>query len=427
MSLIGRMQSLMGGRMVRDIRGTMLIALLGRICHFFAFVYAARCLGDSLGESSEALGWAQYLQFILTLGLDIVAVRHLAAKSVSFEQLVPRIFTSRLVIYGVCSSCWILGLFFLQLPWLEFQLWLAAILNLMTLGMNFQWVFQGKERMPIFTMIQAMISFGILLGFVLFLKPGTQAGADLWVMGMCQLFVTTGSWIYIKMHYKVALYAKKWWRDIGVYILEGLPNWIFGLLYNTLITIGMLSLKKLSAGEGKFSNHDDAYATLYRLALAVHFILAFVGSVIYTRIVIWKNERSDFFFRVGLVCFGVISSGFVVCSIIHWVHPILYPFLFKKEVFLPAAPYMSWMLFGRFVGLTSGILVWGMLAHHRDWRAVQCALFPVVASVLLHFILVPQYGMTATVFLNLGGELGLLICCLIGFMGLRKSAGTSNQ
>jgi len=404
--------------MVRDIRGTMLIALVGRICHFFAFVYAARCLGDSLGESSEALGWAQYLQFILTLGLDIVAVRHLAAKSVSFEQLVPRIFTSRLVIYGFCSLFWILGLFFLKLPWMEFQVWLAAILNLMTLGMNFQWVFQGKERMPVFTMIQAMISFGILLGFLFFLKPGTQAGADLWVMGVCQLLVTAVSWVYIKSHYKVALYAKRW----CCYIREGLPNWIFGLLYNTLITIGMLSLKKLSAGDSNFSNHDDAYATLYRLALAVHFILAFVGSVIYTRIVIWKNERTDFFFRVGLVCFGVISIG-----VIHGMHPILYPFLFKKAVFLPAAPYMSWMLFGRFVGLTSGILVWGMLAHHRDWRAVQCALFPVVASVLLHFLLVPQYGMTATVFLNLGGELGLLICCLIGFMGLRKSGGTSDE
>jgi hypothetical protein len=543
MNLFHRTKALMGGRMLSDIRGTMVIALFGRVCHFFAFVYAARCLGDGLGESTEALGWAQYLQFVLTLGLDIVAVRHLAAKTISFDQLVPSVFTSRLLIYGFCSLVWVFGLLCLKLPWHVFQLWLAAVLNLFTLGMSFQWVFQGKERMPAFTLIQALISACILCCFLvgfsvgdspqlsrndvrfpneiasqlresirpvdqwlldqlsdetkitlnvrneaafdedqftnavindlnriiqgdlidsgnlegiqldpvinemLFQQPvgmqvqklnrqileevfgdkiskinlGTKAGADLWVMGICQLLVTTGAWIYIKIYYRVSLYAKRKWRDIGVYINEGLPNWIFGLLYNTLITVGMLSLKRLSAGNAQFANHDDAYATLYRLALAVHFILAFIGSVIYTRIVIWKNERNDFVFRVALVCSGVIVCGVLSCSVIHWVHPVLYPFLFQKEVFLPAAPYMSLMLLGRFVGLTSGILVWGMLAYHRDWRAVYCAIIPVSGSVLLHFLLVPQYGMHAAVLLNLGGELGLFFFCLIGFVGLRKS------
>lgn len=547
MGLYTRIKTFTGGRMLRDIRGTMLIALLGRVCHFFAFVYAARCLGDGLGESTEALGWAQYLQFILTFGLDIVAVRHLASKSAEFERLVPSVFTSRLVIYAVCSLGWIIGLLLLNLPWHVFQLWLAAVLNLITLGMSFQWVFQGKERMPAFTLIQAFISIGILFTFLLFfhvgdapelksedmedpsgivlqlnqssrtadqwllsqlsdetknqimtpnhssgnddqfldllvndfnrliqgkllnilnlegitfdqatsqilqtqpkgvqvpkvnrmilekvfegkirsMNMGTRAGADLWVMGFCQLIFTTGAWIYIKVHYRVSLFVKNWWRDIGGYIYEGLPNWVFGLLYNTLITIGMLCLKRLSIGDEDFVNHDDAYATLYRLALAVHFILAFVGSVIYTRIVVWKNERNDFFFRVALVCLGVIFCGIVSCSVIHWIHPFLYPFLFQKEVFLPAAPYMSLMLFGRFVGLTSGILVWGMLAYHRDWRAVQCAVVPVLGSVLLHFLLIPKYGMSAAVFLNVGGELGLFLFCLVGFMGLRKSVQSS--
>ena len=199
------------------------------------------------------------------------------------------------------------------------------------------------------------------------------------------------------------------------------------MLYNTLITVGMLSLRKLSAGNGVFENDDDAYGSLYRLALAAHFILAYVGSVIYTRIVVWKNERDDFFFRVILVCFGVLIGGVVACSIIHLVHPWLFPFLFKRDVLLPAAPYMSWMLFGRFMGLASGILVWGMLAHHKDWNAVKCAVFPVLASVALHFWLVPLYGMKASVFLNCGGELALFMCCLLGFLWMRKTTVFNTQ
>ena len=158
--------------MLRDIRGTMLIALAGRLCHFLAFVYAARCLGEGLGESTEALGWAQYLQFIFTLGLDIVAVRHLAGRSISFEKLVSGIFTARIVIYGGLSLFWILGLVVLDVDWNVFQLWLAAALNLFALGMNFQWVFQAKQRMPAFTLIQSGISIIILLSFFSFFKMG---------------------------------------------------------------------------------------------------------------------------------------------------------------------------------------------------------------------------------------------------------------
>ena len=41
---------------------------LGRFAQFIGFVYASNCLLEEFGESFFALGWAQYVHFILTLG-----------------------------------------------------------------------------------------------------------------------------------------------------------------------------------------------------------------------------------------------------------------------------------------------------------------------------------------------------------------------
>lgn len=301
----------------------------------------------------------------------------------------------------------------------ESILWCAAILNLFVLGMNFQWVFQGLQKMPMFSLIQSLTSIVIASYFLLIFRPGIHMGADLWVMGIIQALVTIGSWYYIRCQWHVYLINFSDIKKLFQFVVEGLPNWIFGLFYNTLITFGMLSIKSLTSS-GDFANQDDSYANLSRIAMATQMILAFGGSVIYTRVVVWRNERSDFFFRVTLICGMVILAGMLSCGVLHMSYPWLYPLLFPDEIFHSAGPYLSITVFGRFLGLTSGILVWSLLAYHRDWLTVQCAFVPVLVSVILHFYFVPRYGLVATTWLYVGGELGLFICCFAAFIHLKK-------
>ena len=419
MAWIKKIIGYLNGRLLKDLSLTVLLQLFARLFQMLGMFHVANCYGDLNGESNKALVSAQYVQFILTFGLDIVAVRHLAAKSIIFEQLISSLFTIRLCLYGITSILWLLGLWAMNLSPEESILWCAAILNLFVLGMNFQWVFQGLQKMPLFSLIQSLTSIVIASYFLLVFRPGIHMGADLWVMGIIQAFVTIGSWYYIRRQWRVYLINFGDIKKLLKFVVEGLPNWIFGLFYNTLITFGMLSIKSLTLN-GDFENQDDSYANLSRIAMATRMILAFGGSVIYTRVVVWRNERSDFFFRVTLICGMVILSGLASCGILHLSYPWLYPLLFPDEIFHSAGPYLSITVFGRFLGLTSGILVWSLLAYHRDWLTVQCAFFPVLVSVILHFYFVPRYGLVATTWLYVGGELGLFICCFAAFNHLKK-------
>jgi len=406
------------GRLWKDLLWTLCLQVGGRLFQFIGVMYALECLGDFSGESREALRWAHMLQFILTLGLDIVAVRHMAAKTVSFETLVPRIFTARLIIYGLVGLVWMLGILSAGLTTLQTQLWLAAVLNLVVLGMNFQWVFQGAQRMPAFSVIQTSTSLAISAYFLILFKPGIQMGADLWVMGIIQGLVTLVSWYYIKRRYRLTLLCFNRTSELKAYFIEGSANWIFGIFYNLLSSIGMITIRQLTQ-HGPFANHEDPYSKIDAISMAVQSILVFGGSVIYTRIVVWKNERDDYFSRITLVTMGIIAAGIVSCTFLHWAQSAVISMGYSIS-FVEAAPYMSWLVFGRFMGLASGVLVWGLLAYRLDWTAVKCAVAPVLVSAWLHFLLVPKYGLKATVFLNVGGEIGLFLCCLVAFKWLEN-------
>ena len=89
--------------MIKQIFSSMGFSVIGRLAQFIGFVYASNCLLEEFGESSTALGWAQYIHFILTLGMVVVAVRYLADSSKTADDLIPSLFTGRLVLFGVTA------------------------------------------------------------------------------------------------------------------------------------------------------------------------------------------------------------------------------------------------------------------------------------------------------------------------------------
>ena len=400
----------------------MTLSLIGRLSQFVGFVYVARCLEAAMGESSRALVWAQYLHFLLTLGMDVVAVRYLADGSRQLKDVLPALFTGRLILFLFSSLALVL------IPWCldgfsnaSGYLWAAGGLNLLALGMNAQCAFQGLHRMPAFSLIQAGISIASMIAFYLFLRPGSVAGSDLWCMGLAQCLGAGFSWAYVMTHYRIQLFTKVWFPSMVAFWKEGLPNWIFGLIYNTLITFGMLTVGWLTRDQTAFSDHESVMGQLYRFTMAIHFILAFGGSVIHARVVSWRQDLVFFKRRIIQLNLLIVIGGLSSSLFLHWLHQPLYHWLFPAEIYQPGAPFVSWMVMGRFLALASGVLSWAMFAHRQDWLAVRCAIFPILIAVVLHLWIVPVHGFRGAVVLYLLGELGLFLCSLIGFYFMTRT------
>ena len=402
--------------MIKQIFSSMAFTAFGRLAQFIGFVYASNCLLEEFGESSFALGWAQYVHFILTLGMDVVAVRYLADSSKSACDLIPSLFTARLALFGVTALIGVLVCLinFKAQPRLLF-LCSGALLNFFALGMNAQWVFQGKHEMPRYSVIQASISILTVLTFYIFLTRQSIAGSDLWCMGIVQTAGIFYAWALVKKRYACRLLNPNWVQPLGSFLKEGLGNWVFGLLYNTLITIGILSVVPLTRANSDFIHHDDVFGNLYRFTLAIHFILGFGGSVIYAKIVTWKHDLMVFWKYVLTTIGWILLIGLLSSFLLHLMHRPLYEWVFPAQVYQPAAPFVAWMVLGRFLALASGVLSWAMFSFRRDWLAVRCAFLPISGAVALHFWLVPLHGFKASVFLYLGGELGLFLCSFLGF------------
>ena len=402
--------------MIQQIFSSMTFSALGRLAQFVGFVYASNCLLEQFGESSMALGWAQYIHFILTLGMDVVAVRYLADSSKKTNELIPSLFTGRMVIFGALSFLgFCFCLIFLRDRPDGLYLWSGALLNLFALGMNAQWVFQGKHQMPRYSILQASISVLTVIAFFSFLSRDAIAGSDLWCMGLVQIAGVVYSWAWVKKQFSVNLWNTRWVEPFQRFIKEGIGNWFFGLLYNTLITIGILSIVPLTHGNPDLQHHDDVFGNLYRFTLAIHFVLGFGGSVIYAKIVMWKHDLSVFWKYVLTTIGWILLIGLLSSFLLHLMHRPLYAWIFPSEVYQPAAPFVAWMVLGRFLALASGVLSWAMFSFHRDWLTVRCAFLPISVAVALHFWLVPLHGFKASVLLYLGGELGLFLCSLLGF------------
>ena len=162
-------------------------------------------------------------------------------------------------------------------------------------------------------------------------------------------------------------------------------------------------------------HHDDVFGNLYRFTLAIHFILAFGGSVIYAKIVTWKYDLIVFGKSVLTTIGWILLIGLLSSFLLHLMHRPLYAWIFPSDVYRPAAPFVAWMVLGRFLALASGVLSWAMFSFHRDWLTVRCAFLPITVAVALHFWLVPLHGFKASGISLSRGELGLFLCSLLGF------------
>ena len=395
----------------------------GKIVQVFGFGHVGHCLEKNhWGISGQVMTAAVFLQVALTLGIDLVAVRRVAAKSQLLEELLPVIFTFRLVLHLVLAALWAAAVLLAPIPQMETAAWLAGGIYFLAIGMNFQWYYQATERMAFLSRVQTLTTFAVSLCFFLFIQPGrAAAGGDILIMALVHGFTTVWIWEKARLESKTNLLWRRafpiLWRRIRELVREGRASWLFTVGYNGLAIMGMLLLPALM-GKKEGDTQSGFFRDSYQPCLALQFVLNYVGYIFYPKIVVWRNEKPAVFRpRVVGLAVGAWAVGILGSFPLLWLAEPLFGLIYGKDN-TSGASIFPIMVLAKFIGMSSGFLVWGLLAEHKDWLAVRCCLFSVLIAFILHFEFIPKYGFAAAGWLYAAGELLLFTTCLTAFLRL---------
>lgn len=393
----------------------------GKIVQIFGFGHVAHCLEKThWGISGQVMTAAIFLQVVLTLGIDVVAVRRVAAKSQLLEELLPVIFTFRLALHLGLAAVWMAAVLLAPIPQMETAAWLAGGIYFLAIGMNFQWYYQATARMAFLSRVQTLTTFAVSLCFFLFIRPGQAAGSDILVMALVHGLATVWIWEKARLESKTSLFWTQsfpiLWRRIRELVREGRASWLFTVGYNGLAIMGMLLLPALM-GKKEGDPQSGFFRDSYQPCMALQFVLSYVGYIFYPKIVVWRNEKPAVFRpRVVGLALGAWVVGILGSLPLLWLAEPLFGLIYREDA--SGASIFPIMVLAKFIGMSSGFLVWGLLAEHKDWLAVRCCLFSVLSAFILHFVFIPKYGFVAAGWLYAGGELLLFATCLTAFLRL---------
>ena len=409
-----------------DIGSTGIWQAAGKLAQVFGMLHAMDCLGGAnAGISGRVMGMAMMLQVILTLGIDVVAVRHIAAKSQTLRQLIPVIFSTRLILHGIIACLWTFITLLANLSPVETIAWLIGGFYFLVIGMNYQWYFQATERMPALSRIQTLTTFAISAYFLIVFRPGQAAGMDLLVLAIGHGMVTGWVWFRIRREMGIPMLTMNFGSDALKLLKEGQANWLFGVAYNALTLLGLLLIPYLLPASTR-DTELGMFRASNQLALALQLILTYVGYIFYPKIVTWRQERlPDFRPRVLCLALIVWICGILGSGLIWWIGEPFFKLAYKNPDFHPGFQILPVMVMAKFIGMASGFMTWGLLAEHKDWLAVRCCVLPVLITAALHWWFVPDHGFIAAGWLYALGEMLLFLACTTAF--LRLKLASSNQ
>lgn len=381
--------------------------ILGKLVGVVGLSYAYRCLGpDNVGVSGTVLVAATFAQLVLDFGLDVVAVRHAAGRTVALPRLVQAMFSLRLLMSGGGLLLMSAAAVFWQGSTVERWVWWFGGVHLAFLNLNFCWYFQATERMPRFSLIQNVVTVVTTLVFLAAFRPGQPMGSDLVVTMAVNALATVGVWIWIRRRQGHALFDRHSLSLARALFREARPTWVFNLTYCALGALS-LPLCKYFLGD----REAGYFRSAAMLVSALQVVLSYFALMLNPRIVQWRAGPAGRLRGRLLALTGLLVFGSLACLASLWIvrRPLI--LLLWGEPFLPAAEVLPVLIAAKFLALASGLLVWGLYANYREWLAVACCLPVLVVAVAANLILIPRYGIGAAAWLNFAGEFALLLLC----------------
>ncbi len=392
------------GRVVRAFGWAALWQVVGKLVGVVGLSYAFRCLGpESVGVSGTVLATVMVAQLVLDFGLDIVAVRHVAAGTVKLEALTPALFTLRA---GLAAAVLGAGTLFLVVwpgPGTLRVVWWLGLVHLAFLTVSFSWYYQATDRMPWFSLVQNATTVATSLVFLLAFRPGQRIGSDLAVTLALNAAVTVGVWVWIRRRLGRGLWQPASLPLAWRLFREARPLWVFNLLYSALINLN-LPLCTLLLGD----REAGYFRSAAMLVAAVQVFLSYFALILNPRIVRWRAAGPGLLRRrLGALTAALGLASALCLAVMGWVREPLILLLWGRE-FLPAAGVLPQLLAAKFLAVASGLLVWGLFANYREWLAVACVAPALGLALGLNLWLIPRHGIAAAAWLNLGAELLLL-------------------
>ena len=403
------------GHFLRQLGQAILWQVLGKLLQFVGVAYAMRCLGpDSVGVSGNVFFAAMFGQLVLDLGLEIIAVRQVASGRATARDIVPTMFSLRLLLASIALVLWIVVACSVPMAPSHRQVWIVGGFHLFFLSLNFSWYFQATDGMARFSLIQNVTTVLTSVWFLGLFHEGQRVGSDLAVTMAMNGICTVGVWVGIARSQKTNLFSLGNLDVAWGLMKEARPTWLFNLSYYALSSMGLpLCFYILGEREGGY------YRSAAMLVGTLQVFLGYFALMLNPRIVRWRTEEpGKLRQRLTWLTAGIVVMSLVV-FVAFWVvrRPVI-SLLGPK--FLPAADILPALVSAKFLALASGLLVWGLLANHEAWLAVRCVVVPSLAALALNLLLIRSGGILAAAWLSFASEAVLLVLCYWSFNRVEK-------
>jgi len=244
-----------------------------RLLSFIAITYLARTLGPaSMGVLAIGIAILAYASIFINVGLPILGVRHVAAKTIAIQNLIRRICSARFLLAVVT---FIISTVILLIWVEESNTRTVAIIYLLTLfpsALLLDWLFQGLNKMK-------TLAVGRIIGmavYLLFIIEMVSNSLDLYWVPFAWCFGFLAQTIYFWFRYKkLSLNSNSEKKPLHIFeiIKHGIPLGTASLISQVIIQFPFIYL-------GFFDSAENT--GLYSVAFRVVFLMLVIDRVFYT-------------------------------------------------------------------------------------------------------------------------------------------------
>ncbi len=390
-------------KLAHDAGKLLAVQFVGRVVTFFASAYAMRSLGpEQLGIGAFVLSIVAQGAVLGDLGLNIAGVRALGNHPDRRDEIVSIVWGIRLRAAVVLSILMLVGVWVLY-PLRSMTLWLLAAPLLILSVLSPQWIFQGMKRVPVFNMIQLVQTMVTALLYFGLFRPGARA--ELYVT--VSLLVQALGWglSYFVLHRQVNI---RWlnfdWREAWEMVRDS--GYAFAIVLTifvyTSLDIPLVTLLRSTEEAGIYRSAQSIMSVIMPF-------LAILPLLVYPRLVSWKNQSLELFFRNSLILvagLSVVAVLMVVSSII-WV-PVAFEMLLGSPFIGGIWPCVMLVLAKGLV-LVGAVPAWGLHSLNLDRRYLIVTLCAAASSITFNLLFVPRLGIIAAGAANILSEMIIVL------------------
>jgi O-antigen/teichoic acid export membrane protein len=364
--------------------------------------YSKVLLVDGFGKFNFLLTYTSYFHLIITLGLDIVAVREISVHRNKTREILGAMIPLRFILAAIAFIAMILPIAFSTK--LQNYGWLLAVFgcSVFFIPISCQYVFEAFKRLEYPSIISVIVPVVTYLLAILFVRdPGGIFAAGLINTGSIALLVIMQIVLVIKIHGRprLTLDPAIWKRLLKSGIIIGFIQITVTMIH--YFNIILLEFLKDSTAVGLFS---AAYRAMFMIITLMGIFHNLMNPILFEN---YKKSADAFkkYFEKYIKFMIYFSYGVTIVFIIlaEYYLNIFYDIKQYHESIMCFRILMLSLL----IMTVNSPLHSGMLAAHREKTLLGIIIFQFSCNVIGNLILIPRYGI-------LGSSIATVITEAIG-------------